>query len=425
MRKVFLVVFSVSVLLLMGCARSGSGGIIPIPNPVPDEYRVIVEVTPQEVYEGEEVSCFADITPGDYGGVITWEQIPSTPSGIFNPPTGETTKWKAPDVEMRTEFEIKASIVVGQTTYTGRATVVVLPKEAPPVYPPQIVIDYPFDKIVVGSETIMTILGKLKEGSNPIDRIEVEITDDNEVAILETFGNEVIEDIGGGIKCFRLDIKHFGAPGYKQVKVRVIDKQGVFGESTIEVINDDILLEEKALEFLRKYNCLFDGGTQRFGNLNTGPYHRPVRVYINTVEKWKSLIEQGCEFWTRYSGIEFELLVSEGEPEKPVVIISDETTQDLGNVVAMTYLYGLDDHETTTSVIKLYKGFLELSDPMKIGIIAHELGHVLLTSKEVTEFGCYFTMWPYGCPIDQQVIPPEVQKAIKLLYTHEPGWIPQ
>jgi hypothetical protein len=255
-------------------------------------------------------------------------------------------------------------------------------------------------------------MGNVQAGSNPIQKIQV----------LE--GSNVLQEWPiSSSGDFRVDLERFGVPGRKSLKVRVIDSAGLYSETSIPVVNDDAQLEAQAIQFLRKYNVASDGGTVRLGNLLSGPYARKVTVYINTVTQWRDLIEEACSFWTRYTNIQFELAVAP-EAESPCIIIADHTNENK-SIIAETFRGYVSDPHEIDATIRLYKGWLDESNDQRVNTLAHELGHGLYTEKEITEFGPYFVQWPYGpLEIQKVIIPPIVQRGIKMLYSHSPGWAP-
>jgi len=402
--------------LLWGCGGGGLNlpNVVNPPNPQPPSPTISVRVTlnMNQVYEGEEVTCTAEVSPS-VQQVINWKQEPSSPSGTFSPMSGSVVRWRSPMVERATSFSLIAYIVVQGKTYEGEASIVVLDKSEPPVTPPSISLNYPSSEIIVGSGTLLTIIGSISQGSNALSRLQV--IDSN---------GDLLQEWPAQPGAFRVDLERFGVTGRKTLRLRVIDSAGLYSETSIPVINDDAELEAQARQFLKKYSCAGDGGTIRFGNLQTGPYARPVRVYINTVQQVKDLIEKACAFWSRYTGIQFEITTFTGSAEFSSIVIADYTNVDKPIVAETIRGYITDPHEID-AVIKLYKIWLDYDDEVKACAIAHELGHSLLTMSEITEFGPHMIMWPYGpATLKEEVLPPVVQKSVYLLYSHAPDWIP-
>lgn len=404
--------------LLWGCGGGGLNlpNVVNPPNPQPPSPTISVRVTlnMNQVYEGEEVTCTAEVSPS-VQQVINWKQEPSSPSGTFSPMSGSVVRWRSPMVERATSFSLIAYIVVQGKTYEGSASIVVLDRSEPPQEPPRISISYPTDdgrQNLVGEGTLLTILGRAQEGTYPLSKIQA----------IE--GESVLQEWPiSSSGDFRIDLEKFGSPGRKTLKLRAVDSQGLFGETQLPIINDNNQLDSAARGFLRKYSCSGDGGTIRFGNLQTGPYAMPVKVYINTVQQWKDLIEKACAFWSRYTGIQFELVVG-SQAELPCIGIQDKTNKENSAVAGTIRAYSQDPHEITVVAINLYKGWLNLPTSIQIGTVAHELGHALLTASEVEDYGYRCIMWPIMGDVDQKVIPPTMQYAIKLLYQHDPAWQP-
>jgi hypothetical protein len=412
LKKNIFFVFSGVILFLLLAAGCGGGGVGGGPTP-PAEYKITVSVSPSEVYEGESVSCFAQVDPVPPNGIsICWSQQPSTPAGTFLPPSGSSTEWRAPMVDKTMTFSIVASFALVGREFSGSATIVVLPKGSPPVTPPGVSLEYPTDEQIVGSGVYLTLIGSITQGSNPLKELVVL---DNDGTILQRWSVTPGD--------FRVDLSNYGSPGRKTIRVRAVDTVGLYGEVQIVVNNDDDSLDQSAREFLKRYNVLSDGGTVRMGNLSNGPYSKPIKVYINTVQQWKSLVQQACDFWTRYTNIQFELVIA-SEAESPCIIISDKTSEDPGVIAGTRRGYVSDPHEIDATV-ELYKIWMEYNDEVKACAIAHELGHTLLTASEITEFGPNMIMWPYGpATLKEEILPPVVQKSVYLLYSHAPDWIP-
>jgi hypothetical protein len=277
--------------------------------------------------------------------------------------------------------------------------------------PPTLRLDYPDSNqtTVVGDGTLLTLVGQINQGSNPLSKL---IVVDCDGSILQEWP---ITHSGE----FRLDLERFGQQGEKIMKLRAVDSIGLCDEVQLRVINDDTLLDSEARDFLRKYATSGDGGTDRLGDLVDGPYTKKVRVYINTTVQWEDLIREACNFWFTYSGIELELVV-EPTAEGPCIIIVDETPKDPGTAAA-TMRAGTN-HKITTAVISLYKEWLNFSTEMKIAVLEHELAHALLTMQHVDDYGPLCVVSSSG--MGNKVLPPIMQRATWLLYSHGPGWKP-
>ncbi|MFA4045136.1 MAG: hypothetical protein HZRFUVUK_001945, partial [Candidatus Fervidibacterota bacterium] len=108
--------------LLWGCGGGGLNlpNVVNPPNPQPPSPTISVRVTlnMNQVYEGEEVTCTAEVSPS-VQQVINWKQEPSSPSGTFSPMSGSVVRWRSPMVERATSFSLIAYIVVQGKTYEG------------------------------------------------------------------------------------------------------------------------------------------------------------------------------------------------------------------------------------------------------------------------------------------------------------------
>ena len=170
------------------------------------------------------------------------------------------------------------------------------------------------------------------------------------------------------------------------------------------------------MEFLRKYACTWDGRVVRFGDREDGPFAKPVRIWINSVQEYRDIIIQACEFWTRYSGIKFELVISD-EVTEPYVIIEAKFTESPKAYAKAIRLGSFP--KVTGGAIYLYQGWLTLTDELKSLVIAHELGHVVLvpdSQEGHTENGSFMdagaTQWNFH---------PYMQRGVQILYSHNPG----
>jgi hypothetical protein len=68
--------------------------------------------------------------------------------------------------------------------------------------------------------------------------------------------------------------------------------------------------------------------------LNNGPYNKPVRIYVwQGLWPYKNYIEKACEFWTKYTGIQFQIILQNptGEEPLPMIGIRDRFDQDPGD----------------------------------------------------------------------------------------------
>jgi hypothetical protein len=398
---IFLVITIMVFLLLSGCG-GGVGGI----NPPNENYIITVRITPSQVIEGEEVFCSAEISPAPPSGVeIVWEQDPSSPPGSFSPPKGSTTHWISPQVEKSQSFSLIASFSLMGKIYSGSGVVLVLEKGSPPQSPPSLTISYPTSEQIVGSGTLLTILGSVSQGSNPLSKL----------VVLDSDGS-VLQEWPIAQGAFRVDLERFGVTGRKTLKIRIVDSAGLYSEQQIVVNNDDALLDSSAKDFLRKYNVASDGGTVPFATMDI-----PVIVPDSLKQYWQTF-QSACDFWNKYAPLLHLYPVSSTSSEYFIKIIDD--TSQTSNYVAETFrTYGV--HEVVKAYIHLYKGWLDEPDEMKKTIVAHEIGHGVLTMSHVDEFGPLFIMSSAGdAGGSERVIPPIIQRAITLLYSHPAGWQP-
>jgi hypothetical protein len=357
-----------------------------------------------QVYEGEEVTCTAQVS-APIQAEVRWRQEPSSPSGRFSPLSGAVVRWHAPLVERATSFSIVAYIVVQGRTYEGSSSVVVLDRSEPPQEPPRISIDWPEGETVVGAGVLLTIIGTVSQGSNAL----------KELVVLDSDGS-LLQRWPVTSGAFRVDLSSFGSPGRKVIRVRVVDSQGLFGETQLPIINDNNQLDSAARDFLRRYNVAPDGGSLRFAVTDI-----PVLV-PNSLKQYWELFEEACEFWNKYCPI-LHLYPTTSNSSEYVIRVFDETSQNSQYVAVTNRTY--NGHEIVSASIDLYEGWLEKADEMKKTIVAHEIGHGILKMSHVDEFGPLFIMSSAGdAGGSERVIPPIVQHAIKLLYTHQPGWQP-
>jgi hypothetical protein len=405
MKKLSIALYiSIIIAIISGC---GGGGIntTPTPPPTPSGYTITVSLSNNTVQEGNEVYVEARVSPDPpSGSVITWSQEPASPAGSFNPPSGFQTTWKAPKVSSPTTFTLKASLSVGGAIYFGVASITVQPQQAPPQNPPTISLDYPTSEEVVGTGTLLTILGRISQGSNPLKELQVL---DSDYLLLQKW---TITQPGA----FRIDLSNFGSKGEKSLKIRIVDSLNLYSETQIQVINDDNLLEEKAREFLRKYNVApGDGGTVPFATTDI-----PVIVPDSLKQYWQTF-QSACDFWNKYAPLLHLYPVSSTTNEYFIMIL-DETNQLSNYVAEASRTYGI--HTVAEGYIYLYKGWLDAPDGYKIAVLEHELGHCLLTADEITEFGWACVMWPYAdYDCKMQVLPPIMQSATRWLYSNPPG----
>ena len=254
----------------------------------------------------------------------------------------------------------------------GKFPVTQPPVTQPPVIqPPEITLLYPSPdgrQNVVGEGVVLTLKGY---ASNPLRYIEVFIEN-----------NKVAEAFPGG-NSFEVDVTHFGtSKGEKEVLIKGTTTTNSVGECRLRIVYDEVLLDNLARDFLRRYSCIHEDGYRlvRFGNLHTGPYERPVRIYIwEELWNYREYIEKACNFWEKYTGIQFELILKNpGEEPRPLIGIGGEFQEESG-IGAGTIVGTLESiYEITGGGITLYEKWLRTDQTTKIMVVAHELGHVLL-----------------------------------------------
>jgi hypothetical protein len=270
----------------------------------------------------------------------------------------------------------------------------------------------------VGTGTLLTIIGSVSQGSNAL----------REIQVLDSDGT-VLQRWSATLGAFRVDLGNFGSSGRKVLKVRVTDEAGLFDETTIQVVNDDALLDTAAREFLRKFCVRGDGTTRRFGDLADGPFNFSVKIYLAPeVQPYTNLVKETVDFLEKYySGMQFEIFQEGAFNKYPNITIKGEFSQNPG-VTAVTVV-GYDPLNLNKIIygeITLYQDWwLNENDDQKVRTIAHEISHIVCTTSEVTDYSVYFVLWPYGpMEIQKVIIPPVVQRGMKILYSNPPGYKP-
>jgi hypothetical protein len=399
-------VFIFFVATIIGCGGGGKNNN-PIPPSPPNNGGggnniVSINVFPREVNSGNIVSLEVIIQNGNPIN-IEWAQSPNQPTGQFLQLDSRKWLWIAPNVSNTTTFTLTATVTFTTITRQVSTTITVLPPLQPPpppnpippnpIPPPNpnlppnpsvIQVIYPWEdgKVnVVGNNTILTINGNVYLRN--VNKVEAYI--DNE-KVVETipilFSNY-------NYYYFELNITKFGnMKGNKQVIIKAITTDNAIEEYKLNIIYDNNLLYSLAVEFLRKYSCIYhenEGEYRivRFGNLNNGPYNKPIRVYVlQGLWSYKNYIEKACEFWTKYTGIQFQIILQNptGEEPPPVIRIRDWFDKDPVDRSAEAATKVNNMQEITDGDIRLFAGWLRMNDYYKIMAIAHELGHVLLVS---------------------------------------------
>jgi hypothetical protein len=312
-------------------------------------------------------------------------------------------------------------VTFGSGTLTVSATVTVEPSGAggggpPPATPPSISLSYPTEdnkSNVVSEGTKLTLIGNIRSGSLPVTKLQVL---DYDGSLLQEW--TVVE---GG---FRVDLERFGSPGSKQVKIRVLDTNGNFSETSLQLINDPSLLEQLARDFLRRYcSTPGDGKIVRYGDLQDGPFAQPVLVYLwDSVKPYRHLVEEAFRFWESYTGIRFQFLETLPGPEdpRPRCAITADFNADPG--YAATTIRGyINSYKVIGGSITLYRGWWSASEGHKVKVLAHELGHILLIQHDSppdwhTNDG---SLMDADAP--QMVLHCYQQLAVRLLYSRNPG----
>ncbi len=425
--KIFLILGI--IVFVVGCSGGNNKPSLP-PNLPPtsqppgngvENPTVSINASAKEVRSEETVY----ITLLIHGGVPTdvrWTQSPNSPLGQFQRVTSNMWTWKAPKVYDRTNFTLTVTVTFPTTSREASTTVIVYPPQSNPNNPPVIQIIYPWEDNrvnVVGDNVILTIKGYVYSRSNGyVNKIE---------AIID---NEKVAETTPNYDYFELDITKFGnRQGNKQVIIRATTTDNNIGEYTLNIIYDNNLLYSLAVEFIRRYSTIYhenEGKYRivRFGNLNNGPYSKPVRVYVwQGLWQYKHYIEKACDFWTKYTGIQFQIILQNptGEEPIPVIGIRDWFDQDPPYAAAGTVVGTLNDiHEITSGGIALYAGWLRANERYKFRIMAHEIGHVLLATAP-----------GYPHPNDKSLMDITMdssdmlhtyqQLAIKIMYSKNPG----
>jgi len=373
------------IVIIIGCSGNDNKPSLPPNLPPPSQppdsggENLTVSINPSATEIGSEETVY--LTLLIQGGVptnIRWTQSPSNPLGQFQQVGNNMWTWKAPKVYNRTNFTLTVTVTFPTTSREASTTITVSP---PQPNPPVIQITYPWEdgKVnVVGDNIILTVKGYVYSRSNGyVNKVEAFID------------NEKVAETTPNYDYFELDITRFGnRQGNKELIIRATTTDNAIGEYSLNIIYDNNLLYSLAVEFIRRYSCIYheDEGKYRivrFGNLNNGPYNRPVYVGITSdILPYESYVIEACKFWTKYTGIQFVIL-KPGDPSSPTgigIYINAKFDQDPGYAAAEAKKGAQNDiHEITSGVIILYAGWLRENEKYKFRIIAHEIGHVLLT----------------------------------------------
>ncbi|MFZ8848542.1 MAG: hypothetical protein ACO2O4_04955 [Minisyncoccia bacterium] len=429
-----------SILSIVGCGGGGKNNN-PITPPIDGgnntekQERLTVNYPP-EVKSNEEITI--ELTANSETKNIILEQADKANIGYepYNPPleikklqNNRYWKVKFPQVNQDTIYTLYFLFVNTKEMMRFEAQINILVRKAennnnpqpPQPNPPSIQVIYPWEDNrvnVVGDNVILTVKGYVYSRSNGyVNKVEAYI--DNE-KVAETIPN---------YDYFELDITKFGnRQGNKQLIIKATTTDNAIGEYKLNIIYDNNLLYSLAVDFLRRYSCIYhenEGKYRivRFGNLNNGPYNKPVRVYVwQGLWPYKNYIEKACEFWTKYTGIQFQIILQNptGEEPLPLIGIRDWFDQDQGYGAITWALTQNDPHEIIGGSIALYAGWLRGSEKYKTTTIAHELGHVLLMGVNVsihTQDNSLMDSTAGG----SEMLHTYQQLACKIMYSKNPG----
>ncbi len=418
----------VAVISLMGCG-GGKGPVQPPSNPSSnppspsqptDVPTRIVGAGPVESGGTLNLELTTDDPTKDQilaEATVSWSHEPAQPALSFKK-LQDSRHWQVSFTQISNEVVYTISFVAVQASirFRGQTQIRVIP--SPSVEPPRVYLrypaDWPEDVRTVGNGTKLKIVGEAYPGSYPIAKLRV--TDQG--TILQEW------PFNGVNGAFEVDLENFGSPGRKVVQVEAVDSQGNVGSTELELIHDPLRLNALARQFLLKYACTWDGQVVRFGDREDGPFAKPVRVYLwPEVIPYHSIVEEACEFWTRYTGIQFQVIDVPTLPTQiplPCIVILGELNKSTTAAAITKKLY---DSAVALKVVEgditLYQGWLTLTDELKSLVIAHELGHVLLvpdSRKGHTTNGSFMdagaTEWNFHS---------YMQLAVRILYSKNPG----
>ena len=419
--KVIFVVLTFFIATIVGCSGGGKNNPIP-PSPPSspsngsqENPTVSINASPKEVNSGNDVSLEIVIQNGVPIN-IEWAQSPSQPAGQFQKADSRRWTWKAPSVSARTTFTLTATVTFLTTTRQASTTITVLPSPQPPQpNPPSIQVIYPWEdnKVnVVGDNVILTVKGYVYSRSNGyVNKVEAYI--DNE-KVAETIPNN---------DYFELDITKFGnRQGNKEVIIKATTTDNAIGEYKLNIIYDNNYLYSLAVEFLRRYSCIYheDEGRYRivrFSNPIDGPYGRPVLVKVGLLPpEYHIYVQKACEFWTKYTGIKFDIRNETG-PAPYMIGIAAKFDQDPGIGAGTQRGTQNDIYEITSGSIVLYAGWVRGSERYKPIAIAHEIGHVLLTALHTQDN----SLMDSKGEDNSGMLHTYQQFACKIMYSKNPG----
>ena len=270
------------IVIIIGCSGNDNKPSLPPNLPPPSQppdsggENLTVSINPSATEIGSEETVYLTLlTQGGVPTNIRWTQSPSNPLGQFQQVGNNMWTWKAPKVYNRTNFTLTVTVTFPTTSREASTTITVSP---PQPNPPVIQITYPWEdgKVnVVGDNIILTVKGYVYSRSNGyVNKVEAFID------------NEKVAETTPNYDYFELDITRFGnRQGNKELIIRATTTDNAIGEYSLNIIYDNNLLYSLAVEFIRRYSCIYhenEGKYRivRFGNLNNGPYNRPVRIYV-------------------------------------------------------------------------------------------------------------------------------------------------
>ena len=421
------------ILILAGCGGGGKGPISPPTPPPPSpppgsQPSVNLSANPTHVKSSDVVNLTLTAQPTPTH--VDWRQSPSNPTGNFRVVSTYRAQWIAPAVTSETQFTLTALVYfANHNPVEASVSVTVLPGGSPGngsggnVVTPKVYISYPngnFNDNVVADGIKLQVFGRCEAGSYPVSRLDVIID------------GRVVAQLYNPASTFQLDVEEFGTPGAKQLVVRAVDSQGNTGEATVQIEHDPAKLEQLAREFLKRYCSFYDDNNRvyrlyRYGDLQDGPYAKPVRIYIwPEVQPYRRLVEEACRFWTRYTGIEFEVIDWKdemyGKVPLPHCILRGKFDEDPYPIIAEAKRW-YDPQGKPGKIaggsITLYKGWLRLSDELKSLAIAHEFAHILVIpdSDQGHTDNNSFMDWNLG----KRYFHPYMQRAVRILYSKNPG----
>ncbi|MCS3918075.1 hypothetical protein Q2T83_16320 [Fervidibacter sacchari] len=405
------------IVIIIGCSGNDNKPSLPPNLPPPSQppdsggENLTVSINPSATEIGSEETVY--LTLLIQGGVptnIRWTQSPSNPLGQFQQVGNNMWTWKAPKVYNRTNFTLTVTVTFPTTSREASTTITVSP---PQPNPPVIQITYPWEDgrvNVVGDNIILTVKGYVYSRSNGyVNKIEAFID------------NEKVAETTPNYDYFELDITRFGnRQGNKELIIRATTTDNAIGEHSLNIIYDNNLLYSLAVEFIRRYSCIYheDEGKYRivrFSNPTDGPYGRPVLVKVGLLPpEYHIYVQKACEFWTKYTGIQFDIRNETG-PASYMIGIAAKFDQDPGIGAEARPGWQNDQHEITSGGIALYAAWLRGDDYYKIMILAHEIGYILLTKYHTQNNSLM------DSNMGSRMLHTYQQLAVKIIYSKNPG----